>query len=187
MLCTSWDSKYRFTDRQPQATWVTNVRYLQDHRLVGSIHVQTILTQHFVNQVLNNAFNITNFEKAFNVRMDFNAPTVSATQEDKYKMDVLLKDFFPTRKSFLTFLRKVYAENQATPEQLCNYDNMADQLWYDVGTEYTLITGLHGPVDGVTTDQNSPLPSMHEEQSDYIDSHIRMRKDVLDMWERIYG
>lgn len=186
MVCTSWDSKYRFSPSQPESLWEQNVKHIYDAKLANSVHVQTILTSHFINLVLNNKFNIYDFEHKYHVRMDFNAPTISALESDKYNMGTKLKDFFPKREDFLKFLSKVYKEGQADKDRFCNYDNMSDFLWYTIDTNYILLEGWHGPVDGITINIQSPLPSMHEEKSDYIDSHIRMRKDVIDMWENIY-
>lgn len=186
MVCTSWDSKYRFAPHQPEELWEKNVKHIYDKKLASCVHVQTILTQHFINRVLDNKFNIYDFEHKYHARMDFNAPTISALSKDKYTMNSQLKDFFPKREDFLKFLYKVYKEGQADKDRFCNYDNMSDFLWYTIDTNFILLEGWHGPADGTTVNESSPLPSMHEEKSDYIDSHVRMRKDVLDVWENIY-
>jgi hypothetical protein len=149
--------------------------------------VETILTQDFITRVLDNKFNIKEFENRYFVTLDFCNPVVSNGFKDKYSCSKELTNFFPKRNDFLKFLSKVYKEGQASPEKLSNYNNMSTMLWVDIDGTYTFLSGHRGPVDGVTVNQEYLLPTMHEKSSDYIDSNVRMRKDILDMWESFYG
>lgn len=187
LICTSWDTKYRFNKPWSKLLWEKNLFWLKKHYPNISVHVEIIPTQWHIIDVLNNKFNIRDFEEKFGVYVDYTDLNSGFKYNNKYEFQKDVPGFFPNRKDFIKFLHKVYLEGQASPEKFLNFKNMSTLLWVEVGNEYKLFSGYRGPVDGVSVDSTYELPPMHEDKSDYIDSHIRMRKDVLDVWENIYG
>lgn len=187
MICTSWDTKYRFHTIEDEMTWEKNVKWIHEMFPNIKVHVEICPTQWHIEDVLNNKFNIKKFEEYHNVRVDYTDLNSGFNYKDKYDFQNHVPGFFPKRNDFLKFLQKVYAEEQATQDTFLNFENMSTLLWMDGGNGYQLFEGYRGPVDGVSVDSSYSLPPMHEDKSDYIDSHVRMRKDVIDLWENMYG
>lgn len=187
MICTSWDTKYRFKQEWSELLWEKNLTWVQKHFRDIKIHVEVLPTQFHIESVLAGKFNILDFENKYNVRVDYTDLNSGFNCKDKYEFQEKVPGFFPKRSDFLKFLVKVYTEGQATPDKFLNFANMSTLLWMECDGEYHLFIGYRGPVDGVTVNRAYPLPPMHENTSDYIDSHVRMRKDVLDMWETVNG
>lgn len=186
MICTSWDTKYRFHNVEAQIWWENNVSWLRQTYPQIKVHVEICPTQWHIEDVLNNKFNITKFEQYFDVQVDYTDLNSGFNYADKYEFQKAVPGFFPKRETFLNFLQKVYSEGQATSSKFLNFENMSTLLWMDAGRGYELFEGYRGPTDGETVDDNYLLPPMHENKSDYIDSHVRMRKDVIDIWENMY-
>lgn len=186
MICTSWDTKYRFHTEEAKLWWENNVKWLHQSYPQIKVHVEICPTQWHIEDVLEDKFNIPAFEKAFDVRVDYTDLNSGFNYANKYEFQKHVLGFFPKRETFLNFLYKVYTENQATKDKFLNFSNMSTLLWMDAGEGYKLYEGYRGPLDGESVDENYALPPMHESKSDYIDSHKRMRKDILDLWETIY-
>ena len=187
LICTSWDTEGRFHTPRHNLLWNKNISKLHKILPYQEIHVEIIPTQAHILSVLADKFNINTFKSTFKVNVDYCTPCSGLVYKDKYDFDAHIPNFFPKRADFLRFLHKVYTEGQATPDMFTNYNNMSTILWMEVNGKYQCIEGYRGPLDGKTVDHDYPLPPMHENTSDYIDSHNRMRKDVLDVWENIYG
>lgn len=107
LLCTSYDTAYRFYTRERENLWKHNM--LELHRLYPELktHVETIVTQHFIDAVLQDKFSIREFCDTFHTRMDFIDPDSGFFYKDKYECQKDIPGFFPTKTSFLKFLRKV--------------------------------------------------------------------------------
>lgn len=187
LLCTSWDTKYRFHTFLSQKMWENNLAYLHERYPEIKVHVEICPTQWHIEEVLLDLFNIKNFENFHKVWVDYTDLNSGFNYKDKYEFQKHVPGFFPKRETFIRFLYKVYSERQATPDKFLNFEYMSTLLWMEVNGKYQKIEGYRGPLDGVTENKSYPLPPMHENQSDYIDSHVRMRKDVLDVWENMYG
>lgn len=178
-LCTSYDVDGRFHNEDDIKVWENNVNMVKQAFPNVNLHTEIILAQPLIDAVLENKLDI----KSFTMPVSFHAPCCGLGYNDKHEFAKVVPNFFPKRLSFLKFLTKGYQEEWLTPDNCVNYAHMSDVLWMEDGGMYKRIVGLRGPIDGVTVDKNYPLPPMHEEKSDYIDSTVRMRWDVLDMWE----
>jgi len=187
MLCTSWDTKYRFHTEDAQKGWENTIKLLHELFPEVRLHVEICPTQWHLEDVLADKFNIAAFENKYGVRVDYTDLNSGFNYRDKYEFQQHVPGFFPKRETFLRFLNKVYGEGQARADQFLNYGNMSTLLWMEVDGKYQLFKGYRGPVQGDDVDENYPLPPMHETKSDYIDSHVRMRADVLNVWEEING
>lgn len=53
MLCTSYDTKYRFKSEKNKNQWINNVHLLNE-LLTNNVHTEIIITQDFINKVLSN-------------------------------------------------------------------------------------------------------------------------------------
>lgn len=182
LICTSWDTFGRFHTPEHLALWERNIEALHKQTPTQQIHVEIIPTQHHITAVLNGGFNITDFKHKYGVSVDYCTPCAGFVYKDMAEFEAHVPGFFPKRSDFIKFLYKVYSESQATPDMFTNYENMSTLLWMELNGKYQLVEGYRGPVDGKTIDPNYPLPTMHAETSEYIDSKVRMRKDVVDVW-----
>lgn len=113
LLCTSWDSVYRFTAKSEQL-WYNNVNLL--HKIFPDlkIHVETILTEDFMNKCINNQFNIDMFKDEYNVSLDFIEPHIGFQTFEHFKTNLPL--FLPQRKTFLKFVNDII-KNQNLNDQ----------------------------------------------------------------------
>lgn len=179
LLCTSYDVDGRFKTRYAVELWEHNIAEIHRCFPEVGIHTEMILSQPLIDAVLASTLDI----KTFAMPVSFHAPCCGIGYKDKYAFTKDVPNFFPTRNSFLKFLNKGFEEGWLTPDNCINYDRMSDNLWMDTGSGIKRIVGKRGPIDGKTIDPSYPLPPMHESMSDYIDSHIRMRWDVLNSWE----
>lgn len=107
LICTSWDSMYRFNQATSKA-WKSTVIETQKLYPNMKFHVEMILTEHLVNSILDNTFSIKEFEKEWNCRVDLNIPYLPWHHERGESKEEFSKQFplfFPKRKSFLRLLK----------------------------------------------------------------------------------
>ena len=104
LLCTSYDLKYRFNKPGKKELWENNM--LELYKLFPELktHVETILTQYFIDAVLSNEFNITDFCNKFHTRIDYIEPASGMYYNNKEDCAKDLPDFFPTKASYIKFL-----------------------------------------------------------------------------------
>lgn len=104
LLCTSYDVKYRFNTKDKEKLWEDNMLYLQKYYPDCKLHVETIVTQHFINAVLEGEFDIRKFCEKFNTRIDYIEPSSGMYYKDKKECEKACPGFFPTKDSFIKFL-----------------------------------------------------------------------------------
>lgn len=108
LICTSYDTKWRFNTDEKFPLWEQNMYKLHQEFPEVKTHIETILTAHFIDRVLNNLEDIQEISQKYNSRIDFIAPTSGTGFVDKYEcQEALGGDFFPTKASFVQFLNKV--------------------------------------------------------------------------------
>lgn len=105
LLCTSYDIKYRFNADWKEPLWSKNMLELAKEYPDMKIHVETILTQHFLEAVLNKTFSISNFCKKYNVRVDYIEPSSGMFYNTKKDCEKACPGFFPKRETFVQFLK----------------------------------------------------------------------------------
>lgn len=106
LLCTSWDAKYRFTEKTRQ-NWEQTVLETQKRYPKMKFHVEMILTEYLINGILDDTFSLREFENKWNCRVDLNIPYLPwfhERGEDKEMFSKRLPLFFPKRKTFLRLL-----------------------------------------------------------------------------------
>lgn len=131
LLCTSYDIKYRFHTKEQQDLWIKNINLI--HKLYPQlqIHTQIIVTQHFINSVLNDNFSITQFQKKYNTRIDFISPCSGFYFKDKFDCEKNIPGFFPTKQSFIKFLIKTGIKNkQIDLQTFCSIQLHSSKLYY---------------------------------------------------------
>ena len=111
LLCTSYDTKYRFNSEGKFELWDSNMIRLQKEFPEMQLHVETILTQHFIDSVLNHNFDIKEFCDKYKVRMDFIEPASGMSYNTKSDCEKACPGFFPTKSSFIKFLIQEGVEN----------------------------------------------------------------------------
>lgn len=96
-----------------------------------SIHTEIIVTQHFINAVLEDKFNITEFKNKFNTHVDYIEPASGLYYNDKQDCEKDIPGFFPTKESFIKFLVKTIVENkEIDPYTFCSMELRSSKLYY---------------------------------------------------------
>lgn len=111
LLCTSYDTKYRFHTPEKEELWKNNMKYIHEHYNEVKLHTEIIVTQDFINKVLDETFSITKFKEEYNTGIDYIEPSSGFYFNDKKDAAKYLIDFFPTKSSFIKFLKKTVLEN----------------------------------------------------------------------------
>lgn len=131
LLCTSYDIKYRFNTDAREELWKTNMKFL--HKMYPNLrlHIETILSQFFIDAVLNGQFNITEFSKTYNARIDYIEPTSGLYYKNKQEFAKVIPDFFPTKSSFIEFLKVEGIEKKEIDlKTFLSMEIRADKLYY---------------------------------------------------------
>lgn len=131
LLCTSYDLKYRFNKEGKKELWENNMLQLQKDFPDFKTHVETILTQHFIDAVLNKEFNIKEFVKKFNTRIDYIEPSSGMYYKDKQDCEKACPGFFPTKKSFIKFLiQEGIKDNSIDLSCMISYQIRASRIYH---------------------------------------------------------
>lgn len=105
LLCTSYDLKYRFHTKESKELWENNMLRLLKEFPELNTHVETIMTQYFIDAVLKKEFIISDFCKKFRTRIDYIEPSSGMFFNTKYDCEKACPGFFPTKSSFIQFLK----------------------------------------------------------------------------------
>ena len=128
MICTSFDTVYRFKNEQALELWEKNIlRLTNDYHVI--VHTEIILTEDFISKVMNNNFSIIDFEKKYNTKIDFIEPTYCSFFKNKQKTIESIPAFFPSRKHFLSFLKYLNDKKLLDLESFLNI-KLRSQLVY---------------------------------------------------------
>lgn len=131
LLCTSYDLKYRFYTKEREDLWKNNMLTL--HKLYPELklHTETVITQYFIDAVLNDEFSITEFCNAYNTRLDYIEPTSGLYYKDKQECMKDIPDFFPTKDSFIDFMMKTGVEsNEIDLKTFLSMEIRSNKLYY---------------------------------------------------------
>lgn len=169
LICTSWDSKYRFTDETLEI-WENNMKMLHQKNI--NTHVETILTKNFLQKVLDKEINCeTDLVEKYQSRFDYMAPNCGYNYKDKFEMNKFVPDFFPERQLFMKWVQKIYNEGQVNVDDLFNIKQLnANTLYQEVDGSIIKITDREK--------HNTILPCDNINKTDYIDSDEFMRDDL---------
>lgn len=172
LLCTSYDTIGRFRNNS-ELIWDNAVFYIHKTYPQVRLHTEIILTQDFINKVLDNTFDIIKFKQIYNTSLDFKEPNSGERFKLKTKAEInnLLGDFFPTRSSFLKFLRKAHYEQTIDLNQLLSVSNHSNTLYLYNNENWIKIDNRQ--------ENQASLTDIVGWKSGYIDSNNYMRNDVL--------
>ncbi len=199
LLCTSYDTIYRFQNEKQLQIWENNM--LELHQLFPElkIHTETLLTQDFINKVINDEFNIKEFCEKFNTTIDYIEPSTGFYYNTKYEMDKVLPNFFPTKKSFVRFIKKtIFEEKSVNLQNLLNPYLRANVLYYTANNEYMVIRGrqrnpdcrILKKVENAQLDYGNEVRTVPQFYKDFdrgfIDSDLSML-DVVKQVSELYG
>lgn len=131
LFCTSYDLKYRFYTKEREDLWKNNMLLL--HKLYPELklHTETVITQHFIDAVLNDEFSITDFCNTYHTRLDYIEPTSGLYYKDKQECIKDIPDFFPTKDSFIDFMMKTGVEsNEIDLKTFLSMEIRSNKLYY---------------------------------------------------------
>lgn len=112
LICTSYESKYRFHTKELLKLWQDNMLWLHEEFPEVKLHTEMIVTQFFIDEVLNDTFSITKFKETYHTEVDYIEPASGFYYIDKQDMYKDIKDFFPTKSSFIKFLIKTAVKSK---------------------------------------------------------------------------
>lgn len=177
-ICTSWDISHRFKTSQDKALWERNMEMLHTSYPELMLHVETIITQDLIDAVMSGKLDLRDFKTKYNASVDYMAPNAGYNYASKAAFAKDVPGFFPTRDSFLTFLRKVCIEqNMVDIKSLFKRELQCDCIYFKSnGQEYKI-------TDRVKT--MTPFPCDIPRLVGYIDSDIFMKADVKTLREML--
>ena len=138
LLCTSYDTKYRFHTPDKEELWKNNMKYIHEHYNEVKLHTEIIVTQDFINKVLDDTFSITKFKEEFHTGIDYIEPSSGFYFNDKKDASKYLIDFFPTKSSFIKFLKKVSEKHEIDLTTFLSMEVRSDKI-YNIDYEPTVI------------------------------------------------
>ena len=110
---------------------ILNVLTLHDLYPELGIHTEIIVTQHFIDAVLEDKFSISAFKDKFNTHIDYIEPASGLYYTDKIECEKDIPGFFPTKKSFIKFLEKTVIKNkEIDPYTFCSMQLRSSKLYY---------------------------------------------------------
>lgn len=125
MICTSWDTIGRFDDEKLK-NWNFNMKNTNSLYPELKLHVETILTQAFIESIMNNTFDLLQFKKEYNCTVNYLLPFTGYGKIYKTKQDLesKLPGFFPLRSTFIKFLRYCYINEILTKQEIYDLNNI---------------------------------------------------------------
>lgn len=181
LICTSYDLKYRFHTQEREQLWRDNMKYCINQYPLLRLHVEIILTQFFIDAVLSNEFSITDFQNEFHCGIDYMEPSSGLFYTDKKECASDLPGFFPTKKSYIKFLKKVAIDNKEIDlNTFLSMDVRADKMFYIDGGKHQMFENRR-----TSGEWNKPLDTTKKYELGLIDSDITMT-DVVKTLREIY-
>lgn len=138
LLCTSYDLEGRFHTKEKEDLWKSNMDYLNIVYSEIKLHTEIILTQKFINAVLDDSFSITQFKEKYHTGIDYIEPSSGFYFNDKKDAEKYLKDFFPTKSSFIKFLKKTSSKNEIDLSTFLSMELRSNKI-YNIDYEPTVI------------------------------------------------
>lgn len=112
LICTSYDTKWRFNTEEKFEVWSNNMLRLKKEYADFNTHIEIILTGDFIDKVLSGNFNVAQFSNYYKSRIDFIEPASGMYYADKYELQQICPNFFPTKSKFLEFLTQECIETK---------------------------------------------------------------------------
>ena len=176
MICTSYDTLGRF-NKKTESIWHKDMKLV--HMLYPKLmlHVEMILTQHFLESVISGEFNPKIFKELYGSTVNYLLPFTGYGKLYKTKMELesKLPGFFPKRNTFLEFLRFSYINEIFTKSDIYDLNNI--NLHSD--TVYcTFYDQNFIKIDNRHTNEYLGYVNYTYNSGGYIDSEIHPRQDI---------
>ena len=174
LVCTSYDSEYRFNKRT-LSNWENAMEYTHKYFPDMKIHVEMILTQYLVDSIMQYPDCIQEFEKRWDCRVDFNIPYLpflcEFVGEDKEKFNERLPGFLPKRKDFLNMIQKY--GHKLDLAAISDHRFHSSELHYSLNEKDWIILPQRDKMETTCTNLR-PCANC----CGYADSDIKMQSDI---------
>ena len=137
MFCTSYDSFYRFNNHSYKL-WLDNMNYLTKQNI--NRHIETILTQHFMEKILKNKSNPYCKGNLFNCKQDFLEAHSAIKGKDFFTKH--LQQFLPKKSTFISFL-KYLSENDLLTDEFLSPKIRSNTLYFNTDNGIEVIKNRH--------------------------------------------
>lgn len=180
LLCTSYDTIGRFHTEEHLRFWKNNMKRLNCYFPELRLHTEMIITQDFIEKVMNGEFDICEFKERYHTDIDYLEPNTGSFYDGKEEFNRNVPNFLPKRKDFIRFLNKTCIKDKTIELfKLFSKKIRSDLIYLILNGEYVEICGRRNGsrIMGL----NLPiLPRFG-----YIDSDIDIADDVEEL-RRIY-
>lgn len=131
LICTSFDTKWRFNTESKKDLWHSNMLRMINEFPDFKRHIEIILTGHFIDEVLEGRFNIKEFSEYYQSRLDYIEPTSGMHYKNKYELQKVCPNFFPTRAKFIEFIKQECIKNKSVDIRcLMSYQVRASRIYH---------------------------------------------------------
>lgn len=181
LFCTSYDTVGRFNEINTEELWKTNILKVKEMFPEMRLHTEIIITQDFIERVLDGRFDIVKFQNEFSTSIDYLEPNTGSYYDGKDEFNRNVPGFLPKRKDFLRFLKKTCIEDKSIEL----FKLFSKRIRSDV--IYLILKGKHVEICGRrngTRLMGINLPILP--RFGYVDSDVDIADDV-EQFRSIYG
>lgn len=176
LLCTSYDTIYRFKNENSVELWERNMWMIRDKYPELRVHTEAIITQDLIEKVLNNEFSVSDFQRKYNTKLNFIEVQCNSNCRTKEEFDKELPRFMPKRKDFLKFMHKISKDPAVNMKEFLNEALHSDLLYMEVhGYLYEFLGRRRFPTMMDAYYRRLGRNFFHV---GYIDSDVRIEDDV---------
>lgn len=178
LLCTSYDLKYRFHTEKLRTLWENNMIELHTSYPELRLHTEMIVTELFMNAILNQEFDLKEFKEKYHTALDFIETSSGLYYKDKEDMNKALPDFFPRKATVIKFLKYIYSNDVGIDTStFLNKKLHSDKIYNYYNGKETVITNRH---------KVGLCPDEHPELKDIMDSlGVKYEVGILDCNKKI--
>lgn len=131
LICTSYDTAWRFATEYKKKLWHDNMMRMISEFPDFNRHIEIILTGHFINEVLSDNFDIKYFSNYYKSRIDYIEPTSGMHYKNKYELQKVCPNFFPTRAKFIEFIKQECIKKKTVDIRcLMSYQVRASRIYH---------------------------------------------------------
>ena len=181
LICTSYDIVGRFSSKT-LSNWKNNITYIHAKCPQVQTHIEMITTGAFIQSMLQNTFNILDFQKKHKSRIDFISPHIidymhtNPILKTKKAYNAFIPNFFPTRQDFLIFVQKfMIQQNVLDINTFLSKQIRADKVYTIIDNNYYVIDNRRN-TDGIFNGLDKKLNITYIDG--YVDSDIKLEDDI---------
>lgn len=167
LLCTSYDTKYRFKAKADEISWKITMIWLHDVFPEMKTHTEIILSEDFMKKVLSEEFIPKDFEIKYFTKIDY----IEANYGYGISYDNDLSDFLPDKSTTIAFLHKILKENLVNKYDFLNDELLADTLVFSYDGKFIEFSDRH-KVDNETQMKNHNILSNKR----LVDKDLRVKE-----------